>query len=246
MIQSQPPEARPRRSRNLWPIGLTAGAIVIGLATVALIGGWVYRMTQDKVVEPEGYGKPVVLETHEDGWVTVRFDDLGLTMDMPSMPETIPGAYNDAGSRLTLEQAALYRAETDSIVAYIIGYRYRPLGMPTLGDAARATADWLSADIKWPVERTSSRVEFIGEHAEAGTVSYRFANEKNAWGYVTVLQDRHEFTIAVLDTRQGDPTKLATFERIKDSVVQHDRQAPITRPPNGRGSPQPSAQRPAD
>ncbi|MFQ3667993.1 MAG: hypothetical protein SNJ61_03785 [Fimbriimonadaceae bacterium] len=230
----QPPAPRPRRHRNFWPIALAAGALGVGLATAAFVGAWVYRTTQQRVVEPDGYGNPIVVERHEDGWVTVRFDDLGLTMDLPSVPETEPGDYDDAASRLTLEQAALYRSETGPILAYVFGYRYRPLAVPTLGDAAGATADWIASDIRWPVKKTSSRVEFIGKPAESGTVSYQFANERYAWGYVTVLQGLNEFTIAVLDTGQSDPANLATFARIKRSVVQHDRRAPIARASEGK------------
>jgi hypothetical protein len=108
------PQQSPRQTnRGLWvALGITGIGCLGLLLVLGVAGFYLQRLARQDPQPLTGFGEPQMLRQVAGGWMQYRFDDMELTVELPSAP--VPQQYEwDAAQRLLVQRWAFYEVATE-------------------------------------------------------------------------------------------------------------------------------------
>jgi hypothetical protein len=172
----------------LW---LVIGAVVFSLmfaGGIGALGFWTYNRMQAETPTFPNYGQQQITRRHDDGWMTIYFPDLRMTLDLPAEPEPSEFDWDDE-SRISVAQYSAYEFESEFVQGWIDAYRYIPIFNETLRDEAKAEAEFFKPSEGYKNAKSQRKSRTI-DGRESIRVSTTYNYEENpAASDVLIIKD---------------------------------------------------------
>jgi hypothetical protein len=217
-VEAPPPIGPPRRNnRGLWiALGL-AGIGCLGALVLLVVGGIALQhIARNDPLPAPGFGSPHMVRQLEGGWAVYRFDDLGLSMELPGPPE--PGEYDwGVEHRLMIRRWAYYFGESESANLELEAIWYRPVA------SYESLDEFLESELEdfgEPVRKTDERrVQIDGREGIDWTADYEYEGEPARVRGLGLIRGSTVWTLRIYFYPDVEKEANEEFERMRDSIV---------------------------
>lgn len=222
IIPSHAPLPKPRR-RDRMPLFVILGALALCVVFGVVYGVFFVNQLRSQP-KPAPEIPPKVIKKHEDGWVCVQLDTIGLTLDMPTKPSREESNKEGKSALSTYNSFASYAATNLHDSVYVFAYTNKFRGLMELGEDANDYIDQYREDPDVRNFRSEILDETVdGKQAKKIEMQYDHMTDK----FFVKVMIFNDGAVTYMIQIFGDTDPEEAYRRVRSSARVHDSDSPL-------------------